>query len=317
MNNLQDFINLISPAINKYFKWYWNIIENAKSRINNQTIYTENHHIIPKCFISNEELIILTAKEHYMVHLLLWWGLRAEYGTKNDMVIKMNYAFIMMSTTNQEKRKLNNAKEYEFIKIAVSERGCTDETRKKLKDIFNRPEYKKIVSETHKDKIVSEETCKKLSIAHKDQKPTEEHKANLRVMYAGSGHPQSKVVYQYDENWIFLRTFACCKDADAASGGKSPQVSAICRCVNVAKGPYRYAYEMLNSPEEVADYEYRMKNRKVRSYPSITEEKRTNLSQSHIGQVPWNKGKTGFIPWNKGLTKETDERIANRYKNNL
>lgn len=56
----------------KYTKWYNNIINNAKSR----TLigYKEKHHIIPRSLggddnISN--LVNLTAKEHYVVHLLL------------------------------------------------------------------------------------------------------------------------------------------------------------------------------------------------------------------------------------------------------
>ena len=39
-------------------------------------------------------------------------------------------------------------------------------------------------------------------------------------------------------------------------------------------------------------------------------ESRHKMSESHKGQVPWNKGKkTGLIPWNKGLTKENDPRV--------
>lgn len=39
-------------------------------------------------------------------------------------------------------------------------------------------------------------------------------------------------------------------------------------------------------------------------------ESRRKMSESHKGQVPWNKGKkTGLIPWNKGLTKENDPRV--------
>lgn len=58
---------------NKYTAWYFSIIETAKKR-QKPTGYTEKHHIIPKALggsndISN--LVILTAKEHYIVHHLL------------------------------------------------------------------------------------------------------------------------------------------------------------------------------------------------------------------------------------------------------
>lgn len=35
---------------------------------------------------------------------------------------------------------------------------------------------------------------------------------------------------------------------------------------------------------------------------TISDEHRKKLSESHKGQIPWNKGKaTGHVPWNKGL----------------
>ena len=58
---------------NKYTKWYYNIINNAFARTNNTT-YTESHHIIPKSLGGSnnpDNLINLTAKEHYICHRLL------------------------------------------------------------------------------------------------------------------------------------------------------------------------------------------------------------------------------------------------------
>lgn len=62
---------------NKYSVWYFNIINKAKTRNwtkKNSNIYTEKHHIIPKSFGGSEDrsnLVLLTAKEHYICHLLL------------------------------------------------------------------------------------------------------------------------------------------------------------------------------------------------------------------------------------------------------
>lgn len=57
---------------NKYTKWYNSIIENS----NNRTIdgYTEKHHIIPRSLGGSDDssnLAILTAREHFICHLLL------------------------------------------------------------------------------------------------------------------------------------------------------------------------------------------------------------------------------------------------------
>jgi hypothetical protein len=71
---------------NKYTKWYYSIIAAAKSRVLPPDIYTERHHIIPDCFYKNSRnksgwldgnpneesnLVILTAHEHFVCHLLL------------------------------------------------------------------------------------------------------------------------------------------------------------------------------------------------------------------------------------------------------
>ena len=57
---------------NKYTRWYYAIIDSAKSRI--ITGYVEKHHIIPKSFggsNSKDNLAILTAREHFLCHWLL------------------------------------------------------------------------------------------------------------------------------------------------------------------------------------------------------------------------------------------------------
>lgn len=57
---------------NKYSRVYFKIINRAKSRY--ITGYKETHHIIPRCLgglNSLDNLVDLTAKEHYIVHLLL------------------------------------------------------------------------------------------------------------------------------------------------------------------------------------------------------------------------------------------------------
>lgn len=58
---------------NKYTHWYYNIINASKSR-HIPPKYTEKHHIIPKSLGGNndqENLVKLTAKEHFVVHHLL------------------------------------------------------------------------------------------------------------------------------------------------------------------------------------------------------------------------------------------------------
>ena len=58
---------------NKYTRWYNNIIDAARLRVLADT-YTEKHHIIPRCLggtNSHDNLVTLTAREHFVCHLLL------------------------------------------------------------------------------------------------------------------------------------------------------------------------------------------------------------------------------------------------------
>lgn len=68
-----------------YLKIYKQIIKNAKQQHRKKTspkndnyVYYENHHIIPKCLCQNKiwknfknNLVLLTIKEHYICHILL------------------------------------------------------------------------------------------------------------------------------------------------------------------------------------------------------------------------------------------------------
>ena len=59
---------------NKYLLWYNKIIERAKCRVLSEEIYTERHHIIPRSLggaDTEDNLVVLTLREHLIVHMLL------------------------------------------------------------------------------------------------------------------------------------------------------------------------------------------------------------------------------------------------------
>lgn len=61
-----------------YQKIYDHLVERAKPRGLDKTViegYFEKHHILPRCLNgddSKENLVLLTAREHYIAHILLW-----------------------------------------------------------------------------------------------------------------------------------------------------------------------------------------------------------------------------------------------------
>ena len=97
---------------NKYTSWYFSIILNAQSR--HPSGYIERHHIIPKSLGGSDKtdnLVKLTAKEHFICHRLL-----PRMTTGNDrrkMIFAQN---MMLCKTPKQNRHLVNARTYKSIK---------------------------------------------------------------------------------------------------------------------------------------------------------------------------------------------------------
>lgn len=59
---------------NKYYSWYYDIVTKAQARVPDSTCYYERHHIIPRSLGGSDaktNLVKLTAREHFVCHLLL------------------------------------------------------------------------------------------------------------------------------------------------------------------------------------------------------------------------------------------------------
>jgi hypothetical protein len=99
---------------NKYTRWYYNIIFNAETR--QLSGYKERHHIIPKSLggsNSKENIVNLTAKEHFVCHHLL---IKMVTG---DAKRKMSYAAWLLcnlKNPSQLTRYVPNARIYEDIR---------------------------------------------------------------------------------------------------------------------------------------------------------------------------------------------------------
>jgi len=111
---------------NKYKKIYINLIEKAK--LKEKSEYSEIHHIIPSSIGGTddiENLISLSLREHYIVHLLLVKMLKS---TKHKM--KMVYALGMLSNRCTH----FNSRLYEQLKIKHIQRGITKTYYNKVTD---------------------------------------------------------------------------------------------------------------------------------------------------------------------------------------
>jgi len=155
-------------------KIYNQIIERGKLRILES--YTEKHHIIPKCMggtNDNNNLVELTAREHFICHKLLTEIYPEQTG--------LRYATFRMTHSKMANGKKRNyivgAREYQRLRLLISKIASdraklqkhSKEVRKKisesLKGHYVSNESRKKMSASATGKLVSEETRKKLSIS--------------------------------------------------------------------------------------------------------------------------------------------------------
>lgn len=98
-----------------YTKIYNQLIEAAQNRVT-PTCYTEKHHAIPRCMGGSDDksnLVVLTAKEHYMAHRLL----ELMYPESK----KLKFAvWAMCSMSNSDKRRYQvSSRAYKNAKEAI------------------------------------------------------------------------------------------------------------------------------------------------------------------------------------------------------
>jgi len=185
-----------------YKKVYYNIIERAKNRILED--YGEKHHIIPKCLggINEKENIVkLTAREHFICHLLLTKMISKEFA------YKMHKAANMMKNVQgpKQQRYKVNSHLYKTLKekievplevktkMSISQnkrfkttpgtflgKSHSDETKKKMSQAASKPKselWKQSASKNRKGKNApnkgiphSDETKRKISLAVSGEK---------------------------------------------------------------------------------------------------------------------------------------------------
>jgi hypothetical protein len=132
------------------------IIDRAKNR--NITIYTEKHHIIPKCLgglNTDDNIVRLTAKEHFLIHKLL-----CEIYPDNN---KLHYALwrMMNPQSKRHERSYNiSSTEYarrrEIQREEIRKLGLSNKGKKQTADSV----AKRIISNTGKKR--TSETIEKL-----------------------------------------------------------------------------------------------------------------------------------------------------------
>lgn len=196
---------------NKYTRIYYSIVNNAKLQTRSKDVYLEKHHIIPISLggeNSADNLVKLTAREHFICHWLL--TKMTEGKRKSSMI----YALSMMRCTNKYQQRYNTkitSRVYENLK---GNRIVSEETKAKMK-ISNRKGYgrvqsieertkraisrtgstqtdetKKKIGDKHRGKLVSKETKEKLREVRKLQVTSDETRKKMSESRKGKVHSE-------------------------------------------------------------------------------------------------------------------------------
>ena len=186
------------------YQKHYDLLINSRMNKTSFSEHLERHHIIPRCLggtNAKQNLVLLTAREHYIAHWLLWKA------TRNP---KLAWAFSAMSQTHKEQRRLTSR---QFERSRTVKRTHTFETKQKISEAnINKTvsvetrekisatskgrqtrlgaklsdETKLKISKGNKNKIVSEETKQKM------RKPKSEiHKQNIK-----NNHSKNKNLYE-------------------------------------------------------------------------------------------------------------------------
>ena len=162
---------------NKYKELYFKIINRSIGRTLN--CYTEDHHIIPRSMGGTDEsfnLVALTAKEHYVCHLLL---VKFTFG---DSKSKMAKAVWMM-------KGKNNRENYSSKMYAKLQELCSLEQSNRSLEMWSNKEFRNEMILKKIGRVNSEFTKIKMSesakLRHKMNPLSEESKASMRQKLTG------------------------------------------------------------------------------------------------------------------------------------
>jgi hypothetical protein len=205
-----------------YQKIYNQIIENAKNR--QLTEYKEVHHIVPKCLGGSnkkENLVELTAREHFLCHMLL-----CEIYPKEN---KLKHALFLMSIGKQ-KTKVNQyaigSRVYERLKNEYSKfltgKKQTEKTKSKKSESMKK--FWASLTEEEKNQIFKKtkqsNTGRKITWNDKIKKSLENRKIEWNLN-------TSKSITQFDLQGNFIKDWPSIAEAKRWLGSGDIQA-----CVN-------------------------------------------------------------------------------------
>jgi len=186
-----------------YKKIYDELMLRSKDRVIEDNIYTEKHHIIPKSLggsNDNDNLVVLTAREHFLAHYLLTKII------KGSSFYKMCFAFSNMC---------NMKNKYTMARYIPTSRQYQLARELHIK-AFKKVMAGRIVSQETKDKISKAHLGKKLNytVWNKGKKGIKTWNKGIEMpQLSGANNYLSKEIVQFDLDGNFVKEWICISDA--------------------------------------------------------------------------------------------------------
>lgn len=191
-----------------YQKHYDLLIERARARVLEG--YVEVHHVVPRCLGGGDEkenLVQLTAEEHYVAHQLLHKA--------HPAVIGLALAMKMM-TGGKHNRSGN--KLYGWIR-----KKCAAASSEKTKELWNNPAYRESVS-------------KAISVLHKGRVKSAEERANI----AEAGRNRSPRVFS-EQARLNMAEARRKTWQERRENGTANDAAAKTKATRIANGSYHFS----------------------------------------------------------------------------
>jgi hypothetical protein len=197
--NLWAKYNTMLFTPNKYTRWYYDIVNRAKSRELMADVYVEQHHVIPRSLggsNTKDNIVALTAREHFVAHWLLT---KMVTGAAKYKMWNAFSCMLYRENPHQERYKVSSRV---FANIKSSGAKIKSEKFKgKGNPMFGKlgelsPHYGKKQTDEHIAKLVatrigktrSAESRAKQSAATKGRKQSQEHIEKRKM--CGEKHPR-------------------------------------------------------------------------------------------------------------------------------
>jgi hypothetical protein len=183
--------------------------------------YKEKHHILPKCLGGDnkkENLVELTAREHFLCHMLLC----EIYPNETKLTQALWLMIIGKGRKNHQQYKISS-KTYELLKIKNS---SIQKTKTPNKGKKHSKETKEKMSKSHIGLLPSEETKFKMSQSAKNKIRSKDHNENLKQSLSNS---LSKPILQKDLNNHLIKEWPSGKQASQELNLNYTAINNCCR----------------------------------------------------------------------------------------